>query len=164
MKRITFIALIICVGLLFRGLVIAADVKTGVVTKPKITGQPQPPVPVTTESLYSYNPVGKPDPFRPYVNEEVAATKKKEEKKKVTSIFPLQREETEKFRIVGIAGDKNRMVAIAEDATKKYYPLFIGTHIGTNRGSVVEILPDRVIVEEFPTKKAKRIILKLHKN
>jgi hypothetical protein len=28
----------------------------------------------------------------------------------------------------------------------------------------MEILPDRVIVEEFETKKAKRIILRLHKN
>ncbi|MCK7480327.1 MAG: hypothetical protein M0C28_26010 [Candidatus Moduliflexus flocculans] len=54
--------------------------------------------------------------------------------------------------------------SVIEDITKKHYPLSIGTHIGVNNGKVVEILPDRVIVEEYKTKKAKRIVLRLHKN
>jgi type IV pilus assembly protein PilP len=89
--------------------------------------------------------------------------KKKEEKKDLSSIFPLQRVATEKFRVVGIAGDQIRRVAIVEDATKKFYPLFNGTHIGLHDGKVIEIMADRVIVEEFESKKPKRIILKLHK-
>jgi type IV pilus assembly protein PilP len=102
------------------------------------------------------------DPFRPFVEIEVA-TKKKEEKKDLSSIFPLQRAETEKFRVVGIAGDQMRRVAIVEDVAKKFYPLFTGTHIGLHNGKVIEIMADRVIVEEQESKKAKRIILKLHK-
>jgi type IV pilus assembly protein PilP len=115
------------------------------------------------ESTYNYNPLGKPDPFRPFVEAEIAV-KKKEAKTGLTSIFPLQRDDVEKFKVVGIAGDQSRRVAVVEDITKKYYPLFIGTHIGLSNGKVKDILPDRVIVEEYVGKKAKRIILKLHKN
>ena len=79
-------------------------------------------------------------------------------------MFPLQRAETENYRVVGIAGDKDHRVAIAEDAGKKFYPLFIGTHIGLYNGKVIEIMADRVIVEEYENKKAKRVILKLRKN
>lgn len=168
MRKITFIAFnifIICL-LSTEFFVSAAEVKKALPPVPSI------PVAVQTqaavkqqpaESTYSYNPLGKPDPFRPFVEEEIAA-KKKEAKPSLASIFPLQRENVEKFRVVGIAGDQNRRLAVVEDITKKYYPLFVGTHIGLNNGKVKEILPDRVIVEEYEGKKAKRIILKLHKN
>jgi type IV pilus assembly protein PilP len=88
----------------------------------------------------------------------------KKEKEAVFSIFPLQRAETDKYRVVGIAGDKDYRVAIAEDATKKFYPLLKGTRIGLHNGKVIEILGDRVIVEEYENKKAKKVILKLRKN
>jgi type IV pilus assembly protein PilP len=125
--------------------------------------------PVTAPTLapadvYNYNPAGKPDPFRPFIVVEKVEKKPKVERKAPLSIFPLQRAETERYRVVGIAGDKDHMVAIAEDTAKKFYPLFKGTRIGLNDGKVIEILADRVIVEEYENKKAKRIILKLRKN
>jgi Tfp pilus assembly protein PilP len=90
----------------------------------------------TTDSSYNYNPVGKPDPFRPFVEIDTAAIKAAEKRgkddkkdKDMSSIFPLQRAATEKFRVVGIAGDQLRRVAIVEDAAKKFYPLFKGTYI-----------------------------------
>ena len=120
-----------------------------------------------TDSSYNYNPVGKPDPFRPFVEIDTAAIKaveKKDDKKDMSSIFPLQRVATEKFRVVGIAGDQIRRVAMVEDAAKKFYPLFKGTFIGLKNGRVVDIMADRVIVEERGEEKAaKRIILKLRK-
>ncbi len=123
----------------------------------------------TTDSSYNYNPLGKPDPFRPFVEIDTAAIKAaekkgKDDKKDVSSIFPLQRVATEKFRVVGIAGDQLRRVAIVEDAAKKFYPLFKGTYIGLKNGRVVEIMADRVIVEEREEKIAKRIILKMRKD
>jgi type IV pilus assembly protein PilP len=124
--------------------------------------QNTPPLAPTAIDNYSYNPSGKPDPFQPFIVVEVAA--KQQVKKAESSMFPLQRAETENYRVVGIAGDKDHRVAIAEDAGKKFYPLFIGTHIGLYKGKVIEIMADRVIVEEYPTKKAKRVILKLRKN
>jgi type IV pilus assembly protein PilP len=125
--------------------------------------QPPPPAPASIDN-YSYNPSGKPDPFKPFIVVDITAVKQKVVKKAEASMFPLQRAETEKYRVVGIAGDKNYRVAIAEDAAKKFYPLFIGTHIGLYNGKVIEIMADRVIVEEYETKKAKRVILKLRKN
>ncbi|MGA2780681.1 MAG: pilus assembly protein PilP [Smithella sp.] len=125
--------------------------------------QPPPPAPASIDN-YSYNPSGKPDPFKPFIVVDIIAVKKQVAKKAEASMFPLQRVETEKYRVVGIAGDKNYRVAIAEDEAKKFYPLFIGTHIGLYNGKVIEIMADRVIVEEYETKKAKRVILKLRKN
>jgi Tfp pilus assembly protein PilP len=121
--------------------------------------QQPPPLAPTPDNTYSYNPLGKPDPFRPFV--EVDIVVKKDE---ITSIFPLQRVETENFRVVGIGGDNIRRVAVVEDTAKKFYPLFKGTHIGLYNGKVIEIMRDHVIVEEYESKKAKRIILKLRKN
>jgi len=129
--------------------------------------QQPPPLAPTSADTYSYNPLGKPDPFRPFVTVVTAKdidVKKQIAKKAEASMFPLQRAETEKYRVVGIAGDKDHRVAIAEDASKKFYPLLVGTHIGLYNGKVIEIMADRVIVEEYETKKAKRVILKLRKN
>lgn len=175
MRKITLITFIIFAGFLGTAGLFAAEAKrpTPVLPakvaplKPEMPQLQQPALPAAPaaeSSTYSYNPAGKPDPFRPFIDDENAA-KKKVEKKGVSSIYPLQRAEIDKFRLVGIAGDQSRRVAIVvEDATKKHYPLIVGTHIGLNKGKVLEILPDRVIVEEYKTKKAKRIILKLHKN
>jgi len=132
-----------------------------VAAQPEI--QQPPPVVQTSDNTYNYNPLGKPDPFRPFVEVEVVAIKKKEGKNEVASIFPLQRVKAEQFRVVGIAGDKIRRVAVVEDATKKFYPLVTGTHIGLHNGKVIEIMADRVIVEEYESKNAKRIILKLRR-
>lgn len=121
----------------------------------------------TTDSSYNYNPVGKPDPFRPFVEIDTAKAAEKggkDDKKDMSSIFPLQRVATANFRVVGIAGDQIRRVAIVEDAAKKFYPLFKGTYIGLKNGRVIEIMADRVIVEEREEKIAKRIILKLRKD
>ncbi len=177
MRKITLITLMFFAGFIStEGLFAAEAKKTTPVLPAKITpvkpqvAQMQPqlppaaPVALPAESTYNYNPAGKPDPFRPFVDDENAA-KKKAEKKSVGSIYPLQRTEVDKFRLVGIAGDQSRRIAIVvDDGTKKHYPLIVGTHIGTNNGKVIEILPDRIIVEEHKTKKAKRIIIKLHKN
>jgi type IV pilus assembly protein PilP len=133
---------------------------------PKRIQQPPPLAPTSIDN-YSYNPSGKTDPFRPLVEAvkpQNIADKKESKKKEELSMFPLQRAETEKYRVVGIAGNRDHRVAIAEDAAKKFYPLLIGTHIGLYNGKVIEIMADRVIVEEHETKKAKRVILKLRKN
>lgn len=139
------------------------------------------PVP-SAPAVYVYNATGKPDPFRPFIEMELALLKKKQEemsKKKAplteTPVSPLQQADIWKFRLVGIAGDREKETAsaIVEDAAKKkYYPLFVGTYIGLNGGRVAAILPDRVIVEEPagpPPKKGqkaplRRINMMLHRD
>ncbi len=151
----------------------AADIK-----KPVATANPLPAVSATDqpqiqqqaqaqnvpENNYKYYPLGKPDPFHPFVEVEIAS-KKKEEKR--VSAYPLEREEIEKFSLVGIIGDQTQRLAIVEvmeEGKLKFYPLLRGTHIGLRKGKVMEIMADRVIVEELDKSKTRRIILKLHKD
>jgi len=138
--------------------------------------------PVAAPAAYVYNPAGKPDPFRPFIEIDPALQKEKklEEQSKKASlkgrpVSPLQQEDLSNFRLLGIAGHREgaKAMAIVQDgAGKKYYPLFLGTYIGLNGGRVASILPDRVIVEEptdAPAKKGgkaplRRINLMLHKD
>lgn len=139
-------------------------------------------VPAAAPAAYVYNAAGKPDPFRPFIDMELALLKRKQEEMskkkeslKETPVSPLQQADIWKFRLVGIAGDREKETAsaIVEDAAKKkYYPLFVGTYIGLNGGRVAAILPDRVIVEEPagpPPKKGqkaplRRINMMLHRD
>ncbi len=130
--------------------------------QPPVQPPSAPQVAPVPDNAYSYNPLGKPDPFKPFIDVEIKAAKK--EKSKIESIFPLQRAEVENFKLVGIVGDEARRVAVVEDSNKKFYPLFIGTRIGLHDGKVTDILADRVTVDELDGKKIKRIILKLRKN
>jgi type IV pilus assembly protein PilP len=118
-------------------------------------------------------PCGKASPF---METDPAQKKKMEEEEnrrraasKDRPISPLQQADIGQFRLVGIAGDQNRRVAMVEDGiAKKYYPLFVGTYIGLNGGRVAAILPDRVVVEEKAEKQDKksqvrRLTVMLHK-
>ncbi|MEN6317784.1 MAG: pilus assembly protein PilP [Syntrophaceae bacterium] len=120
-----------------------------------------------TVPAYRYNPAGKPDPFKPFIEKEIAV-KKKLEIPKPPSIFPLQRAPVEHFRLVGVAGN-DRRIGMVQDAKEKFFPIFVGTQIGMNGGRVVQILADRIIVEEkikadAKQSKTKRITLKLRKD
>jgi len=119
-----------------------------------------------TAPEYRYNPIGKPDPFKPFIELEIDL-KKKLERPKALSINPLQRVSIDQFRVVGIGGDEHSKIAMVQDYRGKFYPIFLGTYIGLNSGRVVQILADRVIVEErikLEAKKTKttRIMMKLH--
>jgi len=125
------------------------------------------PAELKAAPAYKYNPVGKPDPFNPFIDVEISA-KKKLEMQKAPSINPLQRASVGQFKVVGIAGDEISRIAMVTDVKGKFYPLFVGTYIGLHNGRVVEILADRVIVEEMikaETKhaKARRVAMKLRK-
>jgi Tfp pilus assembly protein PilP len=116
---------------------------------------------------YSYSPSGKSDPFKPFMETEPPPPKKPETEANKKApvkgtprmpISPLQQGEIEQFRLIGIAGDDTKRTAIVEDrVSKKYYPLAVGTVIGTNTGRVVSILPDRVIIEERIGTQAKQV-------
>jgi Tfp pilus assembly protein PilP len=122
-----------------------------------------------------FRAIGKSDPFKPFMETNLALKKKQEEElkkklvKKSGPISPLQQADIGQYRLIGIVGDENRRTAMVEDGVaKKHYPLFIGTYIGLNAGRVAAILPDRVIVEERAegqAKKAKirRVTVMLHK-
>ena len=122
---------------------------------------------VKTAPAYKYNPIGKPDPFKPFIEQELSPKKKAESK--TLPISPLQREGINNFRLVGVSGDDHHRIAIVQDVKGKAYPIFLGTYIGQNGGRVVEILPDRIIIEEKSKAedkqaKTKRLTMKLRKD
>jgi len=119
---------------------------------------------------YRYDPKGKIDPFKPFVRLEVPTpTAKKGSEKKLSGAFtPLQRVALDKVRVTGIAGSSSKRVAMVEDGGSKSYMVYVGTLIGTNGGRVIQILPDRLVVEEKledskGKDKSHRVALKLHK-
>lgn len=120
---------------------------------------------------YRYDPKGKIDPFKPFVRIEIpTAVKKGPEKKKYTgNLTPLQRVPLDKVRVTGIAGSAAKRVALVEDGLGKAYMVYLGTLMGENGGRVIQIFPDRVIVEEKigegskGKEKSHRVALKLHK-
>lgn len=122
---------------------------------------------------YSYNPKGKQDPFKPFM--DIRKSDKKLGKSAPGSPpgesvprSPLQKISIDQLRLVGIVCGDKKKVAIVEDTKGEHhhYILHKGTHIGMNAGRVVKILPDRVIIEEKSKSpsgkiKEKQVVLKL---
>jgi len=113
------------------------------------------------EAEYSYNPAGKPDPFKPFI--QLASTRGTR-----TALTPLQKFDISQLKLVAIISAPGGNIALVEDVTGKGYFLKKGTWIGKNDGKVTKILKDKVIVEEvyqdiFGQTKTNEISISLHK-
>ena len=96
-----------------------------------------------------YNPKGKLDPFAPLFKKETAALiVKKKKTKRRTPLTPLEKVALSQLKLVGIilAPSENR--ALVQEASGKGYVVKKGTYIGNRSGKIVQILQDRIIVEE----------------
>jgi type IV pilus assembly protein PilP len=103
---------------------------------------------------YHYVASGKPDPFRPFLQAEMAKVAKRTAPGKKPSKpdhcdTPLECMDVGQLRLVGVVveGD-GQAVAMAQDASGIGYTLRLGTKIGFNNGVVTTISRDRVIVRE----------------
>ncbi len=115
------------------------------------------------EAEFSYNPAGKPDPFKPFIQ----LTPVREASRSVP-LTPLQKYDISQLKLVAIISTPEGNIALVEDATGKGYFLKRGTWIGKNDGKVTKILKDKVIIEEayqdiFGQTKTIEISLFLHK-
>ena len=115
------------------------------------------------ETEYAYNPLGKPDPFKPFL--QLTPSKTYSKKGPQT---PLQKYEISQLTLVAIITNPEGNIALVEDLTGKGYFLKKGTEIGKNDGTVKQILKDKVIIEEvyediFGQKKLNEISLFLHR-
>jgi type IV pilus assembly protein PilP len=138
---------------------IAAAQESAATAKPAVQGSAapaKPAIPATAaqapqsnrEEAYRYNPEGRIDPFKPFVELDAVA-RKKAETSKAPPLSPLQRVGIEQFRLVGIIeGNKSRR-AMVQDASGKFYSLVPGAQIGVNKGRVTAIHKDSVIVHEM---------------
>lgn len=97
-----------------------------------------------------YNPVGKVDPFAPLFKEEVekkpeaVVVKPKAPERPRT---PLEKLDLAQLKLTAIVTAQNEKRALVEEASGKGYVVEIGTRIGLERGSVVEIGQDRIVIE-----------------
>jgi type IV pilus assembly protein PilP len=93
---------------------------------------------------YHYNPVGKPDPFKPFI--ELTPVR---ERVRTAPLTPLQRYDISQLKLVAIISAPEGNVALVEDSAGRGYFIKRGTEIGKNEGKVIKILQDRVIIEEL---------------
>ena len=96
------------------------------------------------EAEYAYNPAGKPDPFKPFI--QLTPTK---ESPRSVPLTPLQRYEMSQLKLVAIISTPQGNIALVEDSAGKGYFLKKGTDVGKNDGKVTKVLKDRVIIEEL---------------
>ncbi len=101
------------------------------------------PPAVKAEKSYYYDPTGKSDPFKPFIETELAKKKTVE-----LSLNPLRRQAVEQFRLVGVVGAGKGRRAVMVDSAGKFYSLLPGAYIGMNDGRVSQILSDRIVVDE----------------
>jgi len=125
--------------------------------------EPEKKEPDKAEAVYSYNPTGKPDPFKPFI--QLTPVKKGSGSFPLT---PLQKFDISQLKLVAIISTPEGNIALVEDATGKGYFLKKGTLVGKNDGKVTKIFKDRVIIEEvyqdvLGQTKTIEISLSLHK-
>jgi len=115
-------------------------------------GEPAIETPEAPEDFY--NPVGKVDPFKPLVKDKQVAVAvpasggETVDKRKRAHLTPLEKVDLSQLKLDGVilASSGNR--AMVSDATGKGYVVTAGTYIGIYSGRVVEILPDKIVIEE----------------
>ena len=144
--------------------------KKGVEAEPAQTAEAT-SVAVTTPKRMPYNPAGKVDPFAPLYKEE----KEKEAQKVVAKPkgperprTPLEKLDLAQLKLTAIISTANIRKALVEEVSGKGYVVGIGTRIGLERGKVVEIAQDRIIIEhqdedDFGKASSKKRELKLQK-
>ncbi|MBF0449779.1 MAG: pilus assembly protein PilP [Candidatus Magnetomorum sp.] len=124
------------------------------------------PSPITTETdmalvlkklapkPFQYRPQGKVDPFVPLIvkKKRMLATSQPDEKpieKKRTRILTLlEKFDLSQLKLTAIMMTPKRTVAIVEETSGRGFVVKAGTRIGLNSGRVVDILLDRIIIQE----------------
>lgn len=115
----------------------------------------------TTEKLFAsvetktYDSRGKIDPFKPFFNMDEpppaildAKPERCPEIKSPRRLTSLENIHLSQLRLTGIMRTETGNKGLVEDASQKAYIVARGTKIGTDRGKVIAVLADRIIIEE----------------
>lgn len=103
---------------------------------------------------YSYNPIGKRDPFRSFIARDVVAPLDAGE------LGPLQMWELDQFRLVAIVWGQDRSTAMVQDPEGIGHVVEVGTLIGKNWGRVTQIRAEELVVtEEYRDEIENRLIV-----
>lgn len=91
--------------------------------------------------IYSYNPIGKRDPFKSYVAEMGG-------KSEETSLSALQKYSIDQLKVTGIIWGIANPKAIIEDPEKFGHVIEKGSFVGRNWGKVTRIGSNEVVIAE----------------
>lgn len=91
---------------------------------------------------YSYNSIGKRDPFRSFIQKELVVGNIEGVK------GPLQVHEIDSYRLRGIIWNIQAPRALVEDPDGMGHVVELGTLVGKNWGKVTQIKPEEVIITE----------------
>ncbi len=103
--------------------------------------------PVAKGPRYSYNPIGKRDPFKSYLEleeENRQVMDKGNERRK----SPLEKYTFDQLRLTAIISGTSRPLAMVEDPTNQGWTVHVGTRIGNNGGKVSAITRNGIIITE----------------
>ena len=93
------------------------------------------------EAEYRYDPTGKPDPFKSFVKRNAIA-----DPSAIQS--PLERFDLSQLLVTGVIWAASQPRALVQDPTGKGYVVAAGAAIGKNKGRVVRIDDNKVVVKE----------------
>lgn len=88
------------------------------------------------------------DPFEPAFRDKPDRVPALKKRKKRVPRTPLEALDPSQLKLVGVMLSDKGNTALLEDASGKGYVIRKGSYIGMNAGKVVQILKDRVIIEE----------------
>ena len=106
---------------------------------------------VEASGIETYDPEGKIDPFAPLFQQEESSSleiSKSYKKRRSGHLTPLEKVDLSQLKLLGIILAKSGNRALVADTSGKGYVVSVGTYIGMASGRVVEVLSDRLIVEE----------------
>jgi Tfp pilus assembly protein PilP len=107
---------------------------------------PAPAPPPVDPEPFVYSRESLRDPFMPFIKLELP---KELKPKTFVPKTPLQRYATEELMLVGVIwGGPSRAKALIEDPEGKGYVAGVGTLVGDQGGGIVQIRPERVVIEE----------------
>ena len=130
------------------------------VTEPKATDEDK--IPLESKELAAVDlkkpekaeeeETDKIDPFAPLFKDEPVKKARRGVAKKVTKkripLTPLEKIDLSQLKLVGVIRAPSGNKALVEEASGKGYIVAKGTYIGLHSGRILEILSDRIIVEE----------------
>lgn len=94
-----------------------------------------------TAVAYHYDPTDKTDPFKSYIRRQVTLENE-------DSSSPLERFDLSQLIVMGIIWGVDEPRALIKDPTGKGYIVRTGTPIGKNKGRILRIEDNKVVVKE----------------
>jgi len=107
---------------------------------PKVARKAAPEAPAPLAE-YHYDPTDKVDPFRSYVRRQVTFDPE-------SGSSPLERCDITQLTVMGIIWGLEEPRALVRDPTGKGYIVRAGTPIGKNKGRILRIEDNKVVVKE----------------